>query len=137
VTKISQLMSGYKKGYVLEIKIPKVTPISDDERRVKIAKMEVQLTDFNGEIHKKNVSLEVELLSKKEQDTKQSKDKEVMTNYYRVRGAELLGEAKALSDKGQFEDAQRLLKAFKEELSFSSVKDEGFVQNLIADISSY
>jgi len=61
-------------------------------------------------------------------------DVDVMFNYYRVRGAEIMDEARKLSDASKFDDAKKILQDFKEEIANSTVKDNETIKNLIKDL---
>ncbi len=62
-------------------------------------------------------------------------DRDVMKNFYRVKGASILSEAKQLADQRKYDGAKRLLQNFKEELENSFLSVEEFIKNLIIDIN--
>jgi len=47
---------------------------------------------------------------------KEEPDREVMKNFYRVKGVKILSEAKKLADRRQYDDAKKPLESFKKEL---------------------
>jgi len=137
ITRIPQVMSDKKKNYILEVKIPKnAKELNDAEKNIKIASFEVKLSDLAGNVINKKVELEIVLLNEVEEAKEdEENDKDVMTNYYRVRGGEVLLEARKFADAGKYDDAQKVLKNFKEELENCSLKNEQFIINLAKDIN--
>ena len=135
-TGISQLSSGKSKNYVLELAIPKCTKtLSDLQREVVLAKATVTIKLPNSnEVWKKVCELKVNFVNEDEELPKQQAEKDLLSNYYRVRAAELLAEARNLAEKSDYEGGRKILQNFKEELSKSAVKDESLVKGLLDDI---
>ena len=135
-TGISQLSSGRSKNYVLELGVPKCTKVlNDQQREVVLAKATVTIKLPNSsDVWKKECELRVNLVNEDEELPQQEADKDILNNYYRVRSAEIMGEARALAEKNNYEGGRKLLQNFKEELSKSAVKDEPMVKGLLEDI---
>jgi len=135
ITRINNLITGKEKDYVLELKIPKIAKdLADNEKQVKLVSVTVTLEDFKGKSYKFNADLNLQIVNETEECKDEADDKDVLTNFYRVRGGEVLTEAKGMADQRKYDDAQKLLKNFQEELSGSVIKEEQFVKNLMKDI---
>mmetsp|Transcript_67640 Transcript_67640/g.78535 ORF Transcript_67640/g.78535 Transcript_67640/m.78535 type:complete len:576 (+) Transcript_67640:1-1728(+) len=135
-TGISQLPSGKSKNYILELTIPKTSKsVTDQQREVVLAKAIVTVRIPNSmEVWKKECELTVSLMNEEEELQLQVADKDVLNNYYRVRSAEIMMEARGLAENGDYEGGRKLLQNFKEELSKSAVKEEAMVVGLLEDI---
>ena len=134
-TRISQLSSGCSRNYVLELTIPKFTKeLNDEQREVVLAKATVTMISSNGEVMNKECDLKVNLINEDEELPQQQADKDLLSNYYRVRAAEILLEARKLADEGDYEGGRKILTNFTEELRNSTVKDEFLVKELLEDI---
>jgi len=136
ITKINNLISGKQRDFVLELKIPVNTKeLQDHEKNVIVASAEADITGLDGKHIIKKAELVITLLNEVEEvKDEEQDDKEVMNNFYRLKGAMLLNEARKLADQGQNEEAKKKLESFKEELSNSFLKNEQFIENLIKDI---
>jgi len=135
VTKISQLISGKEKDYVLDVKIPKYAgEIKDEQKNAIIAEAKATMKTLEGKEFVVKGELKVTIVNETEEIQEEEDDKDVMKNFYRVKGAEVLEKAKELADNRKYEDAQKLLKDLKEELANSALKDEQFIKNIITDI---
>ena len=137
-TGITQLPSGKSKNYILELSIPKCDKLlSDQQKEVVIAKALVTIKlAKNDEIWKKEIELKVNLVNEDEELPPQTADKDLLNNYYRVRSAELMDEARKLAEGGKYEEGRKLLQNFTEELSKSVVKDEAMVVGLLSDLET-
>ena len=138
-TGISQLPSGKSKNYILELLIPKCTKtLTDQQKEVVIAKALVTIKIPNSsEVWKKECELKIKLVNEDEElPQQQIADKDLFSNYYRVRSAEIMMEAKKLAEKADYEGGRKILQNFKEELSKSAVKDEPMVKGLLDDIET-
>jgi len=137
ITKVSNIISGRQKDFVLELKIPiNQKELQDHEKSVKVASTTVTMTGLNGKIITKTTDLFITLLNEIEEVKEEEEaDRDVMKNFYRVKGASILSEAKKLADKSKYEEAKKLLQSFKEELEGSFLKEEEFIKNLIKDIN--
>ena len=137
-TKLANIISGRQKDFVLELQIPKNTrELLDHQKTVCVAKAEAVLVGLDGQQVVKQAELRITLLNEVEELKDQEEDdREVMKNFYRVKGALLIGEARKLADQNKNDDAKKLLKDFKEELGNSFLKAEEFIKNLITDIAT-
>ncbi len=68
------------------------------------------------------------------QEEDEEDDREVMKNFYRVKGASIISEARNLADQRKNDEAKKILQNFKEELQGSDLRREEFIKNLIKDI---
>ena len=84
----------------------------------------------------KECELRVYLINEKEKLPAQAEDKDVMNNYYRVRTAEIMIEAKRLAEKDDHKSGKKLLKQWAEKLSLTSVRNEPMVVGLLEDIKN-
>jgi len=136
VTKIANLISGKQRDFVLELKIPVNTKeLQDNEKNIIVATAEAEITGLDGKQIIKKTELRITLLNEVEEvKDEEEDDREVMNNFYRLKGAMLLNEARDLAGQGKNEEAKKKLESFKEELSNSFLKDEQFIKNLIKDI---
>eukprot|EP00331_Platyophrya_macrostoma_P007796 CAMPEP_0176431506 /NCGR_PEP_ID=MMETSP0127-20121128/14851_1 /TAXON_ID=938130 /ORGANISM="Platyophrya macrostoma, Strain WH" /LENGTH=532 /DNA_ID=CAMNT_0017813523 /DNA_START=24 /DNA_END=1622 /DNA_ORIENTATION=+ len=137
-TSISQLSSGKSKNYVLELAIPKCTKtLTDQQKEVVLAKATVCIKLPNtDEVWKKECELKVNLINEDEELPQQEPNKDLLNNYFRVRSAEILSQARTLAEKNDYEGGRKLLQNFREELSQSVVKDELLVKGLLEDIDT-
>ena len=131
--------SGKSKNYILELLIPKCTKtLTDQQKEVIIAKalVTIKIPD-SSEVWKKECELKIKLVNEDEElPQQQTADKDLLNNYYRVRSAEIMMEAKKLAEKSDYEGGRKILQNFKEELSKSAVKDEPMVKGLLDDIET-
>jgi len=137
ITKMSNIISGRQKDFVLELQIPANNKeLQDHEKSIKVASAEVSLTALDGKIVTKKAELFITLLNETEEIKEEEEaDREVMKNFYRVKGASVIGEARKLADQRKNDDAKKILQSFKEELEGSLLKNEEFIKNLIKDIN--
>jgi len=134
-TKIRNLISGQQKDYVLEIKIPPVI-ISEKEclnQKIKVADAEVQIVTLNNQ---QKIVKKAELwITYTNSEFYEEDDREVMKNFYRVKCALVINEARKLADHAEYEEAKKLLENFNEELENSFLRSEEFLKNLMKDIA--
>jgi len=137
VTQISQLMSGKKKNYILELTIPKSIK-SDHKISVKVASVFCSIKGLYGDKTIKFTKKADLIISVDEFDEigEAEDDPDVMFHHYRVKGAEVMNEAKLLSDQGKYEKAKEILQNIKDELRKSSMREKEIMKNLIRDIDS-
>ena len=139
-TRINHLPRGKSKSYVLELAIPRTkVKITDDQREIILVEASVT-AEISGSktLWEKQCRLKMTLFNEKEVLPIQIADKEVITNYYRVRAAEIFIEARKAVE---FEDkdyvrTRRILENFKVELMRSGVKSEPLILGLLADIQT-
>jgi len=136
ITKMSSIITGRQKDFVLELEIPvNKKELQDHEKSIKVASTQATMTALNGEKITKTADLFITLLNDTEEVKEEEEDdKDVMKNFYRVKGASVLSEAKKLADQRKYDEAKRMLQSFKEELEGSFLKNEEFIKNLIKDI---
>ena len=84
-----------------------------------------------GEKVDKEVILSVEIIG---EDSEPTINKEVLLEYYRVKGALVLKEVTKLADTENFEQARNIAKAFEEVLATCEVNDNKKIQFLLNDI---
>jgi Mg-chelatase subunit ChlD len=137
ITKIANLISGRQKDYVLELKIPVNTKeLQDEQKNIRVASAEVDIVALDNSHITKKAELYITLLNEVEEVKEEEEDdREVMKNFYRVKGASVMGEARQLADGSKYEEAKKILTSFKEELENSFLKSEEFIVNLIKDIA--
>jgi len=136
ITKMSSIITGRQKDFVLELEIPvNKKELQDHEKSVKVASAQVTMTALDGETITKTAELTITLLNETEDVPEEEEaDRDVMKNFYRVKGALVLSDAKKLADQRKYDEAKKMLQSFKEELEGSFLKDEEFIKNLIKDI---
>jgi hypothetical protein len=134
-TTLSQLVSGKRKDYLLEIQIPKTSKeLPDTMRNLKIASATVSLKTLHGATVLKVVDLITSFCNEVEELKDPEFDKDVMFHYYRVRSAEIMEQARLLSDQRKYDEAKKILTNFKEDITNSKVKDDEAIKNLIKDL---
>ncbi len=138
ITKTTYLMHGRQKDYVLELKIPTISKkLEYGKTQVKVASVEalINLPD-NSQLIKK-ADLIITLLNEEEEFRyNEEDDREVMKNYFRVKGALLMDEARQMSDEGGYEVAKKILQDFKEGVENSFLKEERFIKDMIKDLEN-
>jgi uncharacterized protein YegL len=137
-TTSNYLMSGSKKDYVFEITIPKhEKSLEDHEKQLPVIEMSVEMKGLDDKTVVKKGKLQLSLINEGEEfddDKADNNNAEVSVQFYRVRSAEVMDEARKLADANQLEKAQAALKAMLEELSNSFIKEEQFIVGLISDL---
>jgi len=135
ITKMSHVISGRQKDFVLELNIPRNTKeLQDHEKLIKVASAEAHFTAIDGKPITKRAELFITLLNESEEAQEEEDDREVMKNFYRVKGASVFSQARKLADIRIYDEAKKLLQNFKEELKGCFLKTEEFIKNLIKDI---
>ena len=135
ITKSPSLITGRQKDFVLELKIPKVAKPGNIQGKVKVASCQVILSLADGKQVIKNANLKIYLIPEDAKDFNSEEDnKEVMKNYYRVKGAMLMQDAGSKADQGEYEEAKQILKDFKESVENSAVKDDELIKNMMKDM---
>ena len=136
-TRLTNLISGRQKNFVLEVSIPiNKKELLDHQKDIRIVKAEAEIVGLNGQKVVKTAFLHMTLLNETEAlpNKQEEDDVEVMKNFYRLKGASLLDEGRRLADQGRNDEAKKSLEGFKEELEHSVLKKEEFIKNLIKDI---
>jgi len=136
LTGMSQLISGKKKNFVLEIQIPKTNKdVADNMKNIKIASAVCSVKDVKtGKTMVKKAELVQFFVNEVEECKDNELDVDVMFNYYRVKGAEIMDEARKLSDAGKYDDAKKILQNIKEEIANSKLKEDETMKNLVKDL---
>ena len=130
-----QIISGKQNDYVLLVEIPPTTrSLLDQEKQIKIAsaKCDMKLTlNDSKEVLVKNAEVSAMFMNEDEEFKADEADKDVMINYYRVRAADTISEARTLADLTKYEEAKIQLTDLKEELANSPFKQEPLIEKLI------
>ncbi len=136
ITTTTNLIHGRQKDYVLELKIPTITKkLESGQAQVKVASVEAVINLPNDSQIVKKADLFITLLNEEEEfRDNEEDDREVMKNYFRVKGALLMDEARKMSDRGRHESAKKMLQDFKEGVENSFLKEEDFIQRMIKDL---
>ncbi len=135
-THMSSLITGSQKDFVLELEIPpNLKELTDEQKNIKVASAEVDITDLNGNHIVKKADLQITLLNELEETKETEEDnKEVTKHFYRLKSASILDEARKLADINDFEKAKKLLQNLNEELLNCSLKNEQFIIHLTQDV---
>ena len=136
-TEMIHLISGKKKTNVLEMKIPKLDKqVFKDIKSIKIASATITLKGLKNskkvDIIKK-AELEILLDSQDTNEQIERDNQEILFNHFRVKGAEILDEARKVADTRKFDDAKKLLENLKEDIG-NSLNDHSNTQSLLKDI---
>jgi len=136
VTRMANLVSGRQKNFLLELKIPAISQeFQERSKKVKVATAQAVIKTFDNQEIVLNSKLAITLWNDLEGFCGEPEDdKEVMGNFYRVRGATLMDEARKLADLRNYETGKENLIAFKQELSKCEMKKDEFILSLIKDI---
>lgn len=137
ITKLATLISGQQKDFVLELKVPvNKKELQDHEKKIRVVSAQADIVGLDNKYMIKKADLYITLMNEMEEFKDDDEDdREVMKNFYRVKGASIMGEARKLADKRKNEEAKKILQSFKEELENSFLKEEEFIKNLLNDIS--
>jgi len=141
VYKTSQryLISGKSRNHLLEISIPPCKLKFDGEKKEVIAKVVVNMSGLK-ETGYQNLKLEQELcITFVNEDDKISDDYidfNVMTNYYRVRSAEVTNKARKLADLGENKQAEKELNDLKEEIKKSNFASHQDFVGMMKDLDN-
>ncbi|CAD8149367.1 unnamed protein product [Paramecium octaurelia] len=106
-----QLASGTRKDYVFELALPKFEgKIEDNQRNVKVIDAVLKIKDpINGTIIMKQTSLTLTFFNQDEQINYNESDIDVYAQYYRVKGTEVIDDARKACELNKNEDAQKLI----------------------------
>ena len=132
VTKVSQLIAGTSKDYILELRIPpSAKNVNDETRNIKIASAALTLETLGAKgeviVVTKEANLVVKFLNKDEENKfpDMEVDSEFMFHLYRVKLAETFDTAKKLADSKNFADARSVLHILRKNLIDSkNINDE-------------
>lgn len=113
--KMSQLMLGISRELVVELNIPPSKKIVEDlERDQVFLKGSLELTEIkNKNVIKLEKELHLTIYNEKEEIPElQKKDNEdVVINFMRVNGAEVIKQARELADQGRYEESKAAIEA--------------------------
>ncbi|CAD8154119.1 unnamed protein product [Paramecium pentaurelia] len=106
-----QFASGSRKDYVFEIALPKFeAKIEDFQRNVKVIDAELRIKDpVNGTVITKQTSLTLTFFNEDELINQNEADLDVYAQYFRVKGTEVIDEARKACEQNKNEDAQKLI----------------------------
>jgi hypothetical protein len=121
ITKASRLIVGKTRDFVLELNIPKSTYKTNGLIELPVVNVVLTAEGFAAgggvEVYKKSVDLKISFFTEgqefKEED---STDPEIATNFFRLKLAETMEEAKKFAENGNYEEAKKILIALQEEL---------------------
>ena len=131
---INMLTSDRKDSvFILNFPVSHQNVVTGTELRPVSAVVKYRLVK-SGEERKQEVELRVGLISEREEGVKVQVDEMVLVNFYRVKTAEVLKEAGALSDQGNTVSGSELITRFLSEIRGSLVASNDLVQVLIADL---
>ncbi|CAD8119435.1 unnamed protein product [Paramecium primaurelia] len=106
-----QFASGSRKDYVFELVLPKFeAKIEDFQRNVKVIDAELKIKDpVNGTVITKQTSLTLTFFNQDEQINQNEADLDVYAQYFRVKGTEVIDEARKACEQNKNEDAEKLI----------------------------
>ncbi|CAD8066226.1 unnamed protein product [Paramecium sonneborni] len=106
-----QLASGSRKDYVFELLLPQFeAKIEDSQRNVKVIDAQLIIRDpTNGNVIKKQDSITLTFFNLDEQINQNEQDIDVYAQYFRVKGTEVIDQARKACEQNKNEDAQKLI----------------------------
>ncbi|CAD8066229.1 unnamed protein product [Paramecium sonneborni] len=106
-----QLATGSRKDYVFELLLPQFeAKIEDSQRNVKVIDAQLIIRDpTNGNVIKKQDSLTLTFFNLDEQINQNEQDIDVYAQYFRVKGTEVIDQARKACEQNKNEDAQKLI----------------------------
>lgn len=135
---MNQLWLGITKELMLELNIPPIKKkVGDLDRNVILLKGSYEVFSIS---EKKLIQREIELgftlYNEDEEIPGEAKkiDQEVMKNYLRVQGAEVIQDARKLADQGKFEEGKKLLQENMKVLEEEEFKGDQKLQLLSKDM---
>jgi len=136
MTKSPSLITGRRKDFVFELELPFFPEGLPDHKPIEltVAKVAAILTLPDGSKVEKNADLKVLFVEDVKELGQEEDNKEVMKHYYRVKGAELMAEARRLADEGKFKEAHQVLKNYKESVENSEMKNDELIKNMMMDM---
>mmetsp|Transcript_15076 Transcript_15076/g.12794 ORF Transcript_15076/g.12794 Transcript_15076/m.12794 type:complete len:114 (+) Transcript_15076:936-1277(+) len=107
IYRVPELHTGKSRDFVLDIKIPKVAePLQEGNKIFELARAKAIIQDLTGEDYLFKKELKVEFFNEDEGEKLQDDDKDVLINFYRVKAAGEIAEAKNKAEEGRFRDAE-------------------------------
>ena len=119
-TTIDYLTSGRQKNSIFEVKIPATTVSIPDLVEIKIGTARITikgLVNNQNVLVVKNADLVATFISPGVRGPRKLTDGDVMFNYYRVRGAEIIEMIHLACSRGQFKEVQTMLTRLIEEMN--------------------
>jgi hypothetical protein len=132
----AHLPSGKSRNFVVGLLIPKCTKtLTDQQKDVVLAKASMSIRNLvTKEVITMNSELKVHLINENEEWNQQMINKQVLINYYRLRVAEVMQQAKNHANSYNHDAGIKIMIALKQEIENSVVKDEEQIKSLLADI---
>eukprot|EP01016_Furgasonia_blochmanni_P008563 TRINITY_DN13496_c0_g1_i12.p1 TRINITY_DN13496_c0_g1~~TRINITY_DN13496_c0_g1_i12.p1 ORF type:complete len:576 (+),score=80.06 TRINITY_DN13496_c0_g1_i12:90-1730(+) len=136
--KLQYLTGGVSKNYVFELSIPpsdKVLSSNDNIATISLGRLE--FTEMGGGQYKSEANGQLRVLNKTEEAKEmEEEDIEVMTNYYRVLGAQVISDAQAAAAEKKHDEAEKLLLTFLESVDSEKWKNSPVVQIVLKDVTA-
>ena len=135
---MNQLWLGITKELMVELNIPPIKKkVGDLERNVILLNATVEVKSIN---EKKNIKKMFELgftLYNEDEEIpgeEQKVNQEVVKNYLRVQGAEVIQDARKLADQGKFEEGKKMIHTSLMDLQAEEFKSDQKLQILAKDM---
>jgi len=124
ITKISKLILGKTKDFILELNIPKSSVKLNNIVDIPVVNIVLTADNFNSgdsqKTVKKSIDLNIEFFSDNIDTTEQEiDDPELAYNFYRLTLAETMDQAKGFADKQKYDQAQKVLINLQNEITSS------------------
>jgi len=138
-TKVSKIVVGKSKDFILELNIPKCTQELDKMIELTVVNVVLTAEGFNCtgnvDIVKKTCKLKLKLFSDNlDEKEEEVKDEDLIINFFRLKLAETMIECKTFADNGKYEDAKKLLNKLMEELINSKLVENQKIKLLMEEI---
>ena len=135
---MNQLLLGLSKELMLELNIPPIKKkIEDLDRNAVLLKVEIEVVAIKDKsIVKKELELAYTLYNENEEIPEEVKkiNQDVMMNYMRVQGAEVIQNARKLADEGKYEMSKKLINENLTELQKEEYKSDEKLKVLSSDL---
>jgi uncharacterized protein YegL len=124
ITKISKLILGKTKDFILELNIPKSGVKLDNIVEIPVVNINLSADNFNSgdsqKTVKKSLDLNMEFFSDNIDTTEQEiEDPELAYNFFRLTLAETMDQAKGFADKQKYDQAKQVLISLQNEITNS------------------
>lgn len=96
-TKITHLMSGANRDFVLELELGPSQALQDFEKNMSVARGKCTMIGVNGEQFISEQQMKITLLNPDEEEKEQEDSKDVALQYFRVKAAEVMDNAEQLA----------------------------------------
>ena len=138
-TKVTKIIVGKTKDFILELTIPKTNYTVESLTEVQVVNVVLTAETFNVggnvEIIKKTAELKIKVFSDNIDDKEEDEvAPELVVNYFRLKLAEIMQEARDLAEKQKYDEAKKLLNSLQEELINSKFIDNEKIKLLIEEI---